>query len=1067
MIEGLIRNGTQVAVVTLICCLIGIVAAFRLPVQMIPDLAVRTISIETSWPDATPQDIEKEILLEQEQYLRSIPSLERMISWAWSGGAAIELEFPFHIDLNETLIRVNNALSQVPSYPENVDQPHIYASSFSENAFMYFTALPLPGNPRGVDMDMMDDFIDDNVRTRLERVSGVSRVNISGGQERQVHVYVDPAAIAERNLTLSDVRSALLMRNRDVSGGEIEGGKRRYLLRTIGRFPTVDSLKELIIVRRGDTLVRLGDVAQVKLGHAKVRARSFLNRDPVIMLSVRRESGSNVIAIKKAMLAEVEAVNREVLKPEGLTLKLVSDDVVYVDASFRNVWIDIVLGGLLATAVLYLFLRTWPITLVAALGIPVCTIAALLGLYLTGRTINVISLAGVAFAIGMTIDNTIVVIESIAVQRMKGLGGLSAAVEGVRQVWAAVLSSTLTTIMVFIPILFIEQEAGQLYSDIAIGISASIFASMLVSVTIVPAAAARLSEGRNASEARRVPGAAARGTLALVGWILDTRQRSMAGIVATLGLGAGIIFFLLPPAEYLPDGEEPKIFATMNAPPGYNFSAMEKIARELQDELMNFVGDDPDRFESGETDMPALAYIMVSYDAESVRVMTAPIDHGRIADMIKAVDRRYKRYPGMQSFVSRGSIITSNDGGARSINLDISGPRLRDIFQTATLAYQRAEEIFPDVRIQADPPTLVLSQPMIEVRPNWERAAELNLTTDQLGFTVAALTDGAFAGYFYLNDKKLDIYFYNKITHSGGATPTAPEDLGRIPIYTPQGAMLPLAAIAEIRETVDTNSIRRVNGKRTLTLSIIPPATIALETGIDMVRRQLVRHLQDQGKLPEGITMGLSGASDQLEATKQAMAGNFVIAILIVYLLLVAVFSHWGHPLLIMTTIPLGVAGGLLGLYLLNGIGALLPLAGIAPIAQPFDMISMLGFLILMGTVVNNPILIVERAYENVHKQGMAPRAAVMEAVSTRLRPIVMTTLTTTIGLAPLVVIPGEGTELYRGVGAIVLFGMLSTAFVTLTFLPALTMLTLERNSRSCDRKRKRAEVIDAGRISE
>jgi len=1032
MLERIVKRGTLVTVATLIVCVLGVVAAFRIPVQMIPDLEVRTVTVQTRWPGATPQDIEKEIVIEQEEYLRSIPSLERIISSASSGEARIELEFPYNIDLNETLIRINNALSQVPSYPEDVDQPRVRASSFSANSFMYFRVSPLPGNPRQLDMVMMRDYIDDNVRARLESVKDVSDVNIGGGAEKQIQILFDPAALAERKLSLTEVRRAVAERNRDTSGGEIESGKRRYLLRTIGRFDDVESLNDLIVARRGGTIIRLGDVADVRLGHFEVERKSFVNDRPIIFLSIRREAGSNVIAIRDAVMKEAEAINHEVLIPAGMELELTADDVSYVEASIRNVWINLTIGAILATLVMFLFLRSVKATVVGVVGIPICTIAAFIGLMLAGRTINVISLAGVAFAIGMTLDNSIVVLESIDLERRRGLGRLKSAIEGVRKVWPAVLASTLTTVLVFVPIVFIHEEAGQLYSDIAIAVSASILASMIVAITVVPTAAAQFDlTPQNNTALDAADGVIVKG----VGWLVGGPIRRLFCILGAAGASAAIILLLTPPAEYLPEGEEPKMFARLNAPPGYNLETIEQIGTDLQDWLLPFVKDDPARFHSGETEVPALKYFFLIMEADGLRIIAETVDPGDIDNLMKIIGERYKIYPGMQPFVSRGSIITSNDGGTRSVSLDISGRRLEEVYNAASTAYRRAGEIFDGPRIQADPPTLTLSQPLIEVRPRWDRAAELGMTADDVGFTVAALTDGAYVGEFFRDDEKIDIYFYSK-----DALRTGLDTLGQMPVYTPQGAIVPLSAVANIKETVDTSTIRRINGKRTVTLNIIPPDNVALETGVEIVRDQLVDHMRRNGEMPFGVSMTISGASDQLDATRSALAGNYVVAIVIIYLLLVAIFTHWGYPLLIMTTIPLGIAGGLVGLALMNWVGAILPRFGLDPLLQPFDMITMLGFLILMGTVVNNPILIVDRALYNLREMGLGARQAVMEAVSSRLRPIAMSTVTTICGLAPLVFIPGAGTELYRGVGAIVLFGILGTAFITLTFLPALSI---------------------------
>ncbi len=254
--ENIVQRGTLMTVTVLIICVLGIAAAVRIPVQMIPDLDVRVISVRTSWPGATPQDVEKEILIEQEDYLRNLPNLSRIIATARTGVAEIELEFPLGTDITEMLIRVNNALSQVPSYPENVDEPRIYANSFSSNSFMFLSITPLPGNPRQLDMDLTQDFVEDHVKPRLASVAGISEVGLYGGVERQVQVLVDPARLAQRGLSLGDVRQAIRSRNRDRSAGEVDAGKRQYLLRTIGRFENVEALSDLILTRRGDVVIR-------------------------------------------------------------------------------------------------------------------------------------------------------------------------------------------------------------------------------------------------------------------------------------------------------------------------------------------------------------------------------------------------------------------------------------------------------------------------------------------------------------------------------------------------------------------------------------------------------------------------------------------------------------------------------------------------------------------------------------------------------------------------------------------------------------------------------------------
>ncbi|RLQ23362.1 efflux RND transporter permease subunit [Seongchinamella sediminis] len=1048
MFSKIIHNGTLVTVCVLIVSVLGILAANRIPVQMIPDLDVRTISVRTVWPGATPQDVEKEILIEQEDYLRNLPNLSRLTATAETGSASIELEFPLGTDMTDMMIRVNNSLSQVPSYPENVDEPQVYASSFSSNAFMFFNVTPLPGNPRQLDMDLILDFLQDNVRPRMAGVPGVSEISIWGGTERQIQILVDPARLALRELSLPDVRSAIRARNRDRSGGDLGAGKRQYLLRTIGRFDDLEQLEDLILARRGDNIIRLRDVASVRMDHFEKRSTARFNGADGIMMAVRRESGSNVIEIKEQMLGEVAALQTQVLAPAGLQMRLMADDVVYVRDSIRTVWQNLILGALLATAIMYLFLRSGRATAVGVIGIPLCIIVAFLGLLLAGRTINVISLAGIAFALGMTLDNSIVVLESIELERRQGAGRFEAALNGVRKVWPAVFASTMTTVLVFLPVAFIEQEAGQLYSDVAIAISAAILASMLVAVTVLPTASARLEF---VNDAKRREQGETRGeklrarTLRWVDACLQSARSRWATVLVAAAVSAAIILVLTPPAEYLPEGEEPKVFASMSAPPGYNLATMEAIAAEIENYLLPAVEADPALYHRGEAEVPAMKYLNMGASATRVRVISEPVDTRDIEVLMDVITARYREYPGMRAFAARGSIITSNDGGTRSINLEISGPDLYTIYRVAQLADARARTVFDNPRIQSQPGALSLAQPLLQIHPRWDRAAELGLDIDNLGYTVSAITDGTYVDEFFMGDDKIDMYLY-----SDAGLDADIDALGQIPLYTAQGEIIPLAAVADFEETVDTSSIRRVGGRRTVTLNIIPPRSVALESGVEQVQQEVVSYLRDRGDIPAQVDIVISGAADQLEATREALVGNYLVALFIVYLLMVAIFNHWGYPLLILTSIPLGVAGGLVGLALLNGIGGLLPAVGLAAISQPFDMISMLGFLILMGTVVNNPILVVHRAVENFNA-GAVPLEAVREAVKTRLRPIAMSTITTLCGLAPLVLIPGAGTELYRGVGAIVMFGIMGAMLVTLTMLPALTVIVLEYQSRQAE----------------
>ena len=774
-------------------------------------------------------------------------------------------------------------------------------------------------------------------------------------------------------------------------------------------------------------------MADVRLDHYEKRGRAIVTGEAALTMSVKREQGSNVIDIKRAMLAEIEKIKTDLLEPNGLRMIMIGDDVRYVQESIRNVFFNLCLGALLATVVMFLFLRSRRATLICLLGIPVCTIASFIGLMSFGRTINVISLAGIAFAIGMTVDNSIVVLESIEQARRRGLDRIEAALAGVREVWTAVIASSATTVLVFAPVLFIQEEAGQLYSDIAIAISASIIASMLFALFVVPAASAALG-GRVTTESSKREAAILHATRRVSS---TSKRRYLTMTVAVLA-SLVLALILMPPAEYLPEGEEPKAFTTMVAPPGYNLDEMEKIATEIQPELDQAISRGPDEYDTESGELPPLKYYSLRMSAGQLWLMSEPKNPDHVNAMMQTLTDRFETYPGMRAFSSRGSIISSNQGGTRAVELNIVGPELAELYSTARHVMRRAEEIFGDPRIDSSPPSLSLDQPLIEIRPSWERLAELGFRAEEFGYTVAAYSDGAFVGEFIDGDDKIDIFLF-----SDAGNRQQLSDLSQVPIRAPGGQVVPLSALAELRETVDSEELRRVNGQRTVTVYIIPPDEIALETAVNQVRTELIPGLQSSGELPDRVMLSITGAADDLASTRESLLNNFIVAVLLIYLLLVAIFSHWGYPLLILTTVPLGLAGGLVGLVASNGLSSLLEFIGLGGNHQAFDMITMLGFVILLGTVVNNPILIIEQARQNLMAEHMSVIDAVNDAVAKRLRPILMSTATTIFGLAPLVLISGAGTELYRGVGIVVLSGLLASMILTITFLPCLLIEVL------------------------
>ncbi|MEW8436243.1 MAG: efflux RND transporter permease subunit [Candidatus Thiodiazotropha sp.] len=708
MFRFCIEKPVILTVAILILTLFGLLAIFSVPVQMIPDLDARLIKVTTTWPGASPQDVEKEIIIEQEQYLTRIPGLERIISTANTGRAEIELEFPYTISIDEALLDVNNALSQVDNYPENVRQPSIRSQSFSSNSFMYFRLTPISGDFSEDDVIALHDWAEENIKRPMERVPDVSSVRLWGGAERQIKIHVDPLKLAQRNISLLDLRNAIRARNRDISGGDLDSGKRRYLLRTIGRFQSVEELNDLVITERDGAFVRLKDLGHAELGFAEVRNYAYASGKPQLAFAVNRQIGTNVIEIKQAMMAKVEELNAGILKEKGLELVLNSDDVVYVTDAVEVVKHNLAIGAILALLVLFLFLRSVSGTLIGAMAIPICAIAAFLGLLIAGRTINVISLSGVAFAIGMTLDNNIVVAENIYRHLSKGTSRLQAALNGITEVWPAVLASTLTTVCVFLPILFIHEEAGQLYSDIAIAIASSILMSMLVAITLVPAASGRYLSIHKESENSfldRLGATVSRWVLSLIHWLVAGFIRPLAVILIVLAGAGAILYYLTPQTEYLPEGEEAKVFTIMFAPPGYNIDTMKGHYQSVDEQFLPQLGADPEQFAKGETDIPAMTFSVSFVSNTRVFSVRGVADRHQTDEFLEIASAKAGELPGLRSFSSKGSIFSGNFGGTRSINIDISGPELQSLFDAGLKVFLKSKQIFDNPGCDPSPPT--------------------------------------------------------------------------------------------------------------------------------------------------------------------------------------------------------------------------------------------------------------------------------------------------------------------------------------------------------------------------
>ena len=1045
---GLIRLAIErpIAVVAavLMILIFGVLALQRIPIQLTPDVRKPVITVTTYWSGGSPIEMEREVINRQEEVLKGVQGVSKIESRSQDGRGILTLEFEIDSDMNKSLLMVSNRLNQISDYPAEANKPLIDTSGLEDNPIAWFILTRLPGNNRA--LESYGDFAENVIQDRLERVAGVSRTNLYGGSENEMRVIVDPDKLARYRLTVPDLVLALRLANVSISAGDINEGKRRYIVRTEGELQTVNQIRSVVLTstntetRGGIGRVTIGDVADVRFTFKEPRAKIRFLGDEAIAINAVRATGANVIKTMAGISKAIDELNSYAVPQAGLAIEQVYDETIYINSAISLVQQNIYVGGTFAVLILIAFLRSFRATLIISMAIPVSVVASFVAMAAMGRSINVISLAGIAFAVGMVVDAAIVVLENIFRHRENGLPAHEAALQGTRQVWSAVMVSALTTVLVFVPILVMQLEAGQLFRDIAVAISVAVLMSLLVSITMIPALSKRLLKDTRPPASRialpiidGVARGVARLLLGYTGLITKSRVAS-ALVVIGLVFGTGTASYLfLPKMEYLPEGNRNLIFGVMLPPPGYNLDTMNSIAMRIEDKVRHLWASVTGPIaEPGKP--PKIGNFFFVALPNMAFFGAGAVDRTRVAELIPVLTGTLYDEPGTFGFFNQPSLFSRDIGGARTVALDISGSDLEAVITVAQKAAGIVGSIFPrsDGHQMRPKPGLVLGAPEVRIYPNRVLLADNGVSAIALGQSIDAFNDGLRVAEITVDGRRIDLTLRgleDKIDRTQG--------LANLPVVTADGRILPVSSLADIEITVGPTEVRHLERERTVTLQIMPAPSVALEEAIEMVQTQVIDKMAAD-RLPPSITLSLSGTADQLSQTFEAMMINFIVAIVIVYLLMAVLFESFLYPFIIMLSVPTAAAGGVLGLGLLNLL-----------YFQPLDMLTLLGFIILVGIVVNNAILLVHQTLYHMRTEAMAVRDAILEATRNRLRPIFMSTLTSVFGMLPLVLVPGAGSELYRGLGSVVIGGLSLSAILTLLMVPALLSLFVSQKETS------------------
>jgi HAE1 family hydrophobic/amphiphilic exporter-1 len=1058
LVEFATRRRVTILMVTVAVVLFGFVSLARLKLNLLPDLSYPTLTVRTDLPGAAPLELETLVTRPIEESVGIIRNVRSVRSVSRAGQADVILEFAWGTDMDLAGIDVREKIDLL-QLPLEASRPILLRFDPSTEPVMRYAFVDTvefaesnAAETGTVErLKALRRFADDRLKPDLESVEGSAAVKVSGGFEDEIQVFVDQQKLAQLGLSIDAIASRLREENVNLSGGRLEQGTQRFLVRTLNEFATVQEMADSIIANVEGRPVYLRDVATVTSGYKDREAITRVDGRESVELAVYKEGDANTVQLAAGVRERADALGSSL--PAGSELKLVYDQSTFIASAIGEVREAALLGGLLAILVLYLFLRDARATFITGLAIPVSVIGTFVLMYLFDLSLNIMSLGGIALAVGMLVDNAVVVLENVVRHREQGLSRLEAATRGTSEVGTAITAATLTSVAVFFPMVFITGIAGQLFRDQALTVSFSLLFSLVVAMTLVPMLAAGRPEQpvpEGASVPGRVGGAIARGLAwkrrvaarcsDRMAWLLGFAARpTQAGFAAVqraylpalrwslehrgrvVAISGGILLLtaaLVPRlgSELIPQLSQGEFIADLRLAPGTPLEQTDRAMAAAQREAM------------------ALPGIALSYAVTGTgnRLDASPTDAGentgRLAVTLAAgagpeeeqaaidsLRSRLDSLAGVQYQFSRPALFSF----ASPLEVTVTGyelDRLRLAADQIRLAMQ-ASDSFSDIKS-----TVEAGNPEIQIVFDQERAAQLGITVRELADRVVTSVRGDVATRYKLREKKIDVLVRSVDTRASSV-----DEIRSLIVNPGSDRPVPLSAVAEVTVATGPAEIRRTRQQRVATIS-------ANLTGGDLGAAvgELERIVAGV-EMPVGVTAAVSGQSDDMEESFSSLQFTMLLAVFLVYLVMASQFESLLHPFVILLTIPLALTGSVWAMFLTG---------------TTVNVVAYIGLIMLAGIVVNQSIVLID-AVNQLRENGMAKHEAIIEAGRLRLRPIVITKLTTILGLLPMAVGLGEGAEIRKPMAITVIGGVAIASFFTLLVIPVVYSLL--------DRKRFRA----------
>lgn len=998
-----VRRPVFAAVLSLLLIAFGLLSFDRLPLREYPDINPPIVSVETRYPGASAQVVETKITQLVEDAIAGIEGIRTISSASRDGSSQVTVEFEVQRDIDAAANDVRDRVARtVDRLPEEADPPEIAKADANTQQIMWLSL----SSDRLSQLEL-SDYARRFVQDRLAMVSGVASVRIGGEREYAMRVWLDRQALAARGLTVLDVEAALRRENVELPAGTVESFEREFTVRVERSYGTAEDFAALVLRQGSDGyLVRLGDVARVEVGPANDRSELRANGIPTVGLGVSAQAKANVLDTARSVKAELARMSTGL--PEGMEIVAGFDASIYIEQAILEVYKTLMVATGLVVLVIYLFLGSFRAMLVPALTVPVSLTAAFIVLWTMGFSVNLLTLLALVLSIGLVVDDAIVVLENVYRRVEAGEPPLLAAYRGARQVGFAVIATTLVLVAVFVPIAFMEGNLGRLFSEFSLAIAGAVCFSSLVALTLVPMAASKLL--RPATE-RSGPAALVDKAFARFSTIYSDSlggliQRPLwvsAFLLAILGLGWQLVQSI--PQEYSPTEDRSSFFVLMNAPEGASFEYTQRYARDMENVLLPLLDQgeayrvliSTPRFGSGAAVNNAIA--IVSLENWDDRERSTQEIVGGLFPALSAL-------PGVRAFPIQPAGLGQR-GFSTPVQFVIGGDTYEALAAWRDAFLAKASENPRLLNLDADYKEV---KPQLLIQVDRNRAADLGVSVSEVGRTLETM----------LGSRRVTTYLdrgeeYDVILQAEDADRRTPGDIENLYVRASKsGELVPLSSLVTVSEGADAATLNRFNRLRSITLSANLAPDYTLGEALAYLRGVA------EETLPSEARIDYKGQSRELQESSSSVLITFALALIVVYLVLAAQFESFIHPFIIMLTVPLAVVGALLGLELTGG---------------SLNIYSQIGIVMMVGLAAKNGILIVEFANQ-LRDAGASVEAAIKEAARLRLRPIVMTSISTVIGVLPLILGGGAGAESRMAIGVVVFAGVLFSTVLTLGVVP-------------------------------